>query len=445
MSRALRRLAAGLAGLVCAGLGCWLVWRIAVVSDRARSGEQASVEQLLKEQGRVPDRRAAPAAVPRTGITGVTMRYFDPRDGRLVMIVRAARGDTDGELCRLHGVRLERLLDREGARILAAGRSGVYNRKTGSGGLRGEVLVRRMPAGAERPDMVIRGEQLDWTRGAAVLTSDDYVDFSWIDPHRGYALSARGRGMVAERRVRRVLLGEDVSVSIRGSALPAGMDLGGKLGLRPGRRKSREGPVTTVVTCDGPATFEYELDAGRHRARFGRGVVVRVRSAGQDASRLSLDCDDLEVLLRAEGAVAGGDSPVLNAARAAAAAPMALPATSRWLADALLRADQPRPAPRPGGGRGPRPAGGDESAAGVDLVVARGAVVLRAPEGVARGRLLWYDHPAGVLWLEGGPGEAAELVPSDDHDQVVARRFFYNAATGEMRVPQGDRVTVTFE
>lgn len=446
MNPLMRRTSAALAALVCSGLACWLVWRIAIVSDQARRGEIASVEQRLRgdnpEAEEEPEEESArDGADPRTGITGVTLKYFDPDDGRLVLIVRAARGDTRGAVCKLEDVTMERRLDDGRGKLVASSRTGSYDRKKGSGQMKGSVLVRRLPAGEEQPDVVIRSEELKWSRGATRLTSDLYVEMSWLDRARGRTLSARGLGLLAERWAQRVRLREDVCVSMVGSALPRGLDFGGVARERAARRRKLRGPLQTVINAGGPATFEYDSDAGRHRAHFTRQVTVKVRSLkGGEAAR-QLNCDELEVFFRAENAPGSGDSPVLAAGSSAACAPLALPASSRWLAASLRPAalGMPREA-----GNDPGP-GKKRRLAGVDLVVARGSVVIRAPEGVARGELGWYDHPAGVLWLEGRAGEAAELVRTDEDHQVLARRFFYNVRTGDMQVPRGDRVRITIE
>ncbi len=435
MPTSMRRTLALLVVMVCLAGGGALTWRIAVVSEGAARGEQASIEHALEGKGGSGESGEKRAA-PETGITGVTLKYFDPDDGRLVMIVKAVRGDTRGNVCKLEDVELERRLDDGKGLLLASSKTGTYDRKTGSGNLTGNVLVERLPARGKKPDVVIRSPALSWTRGAGTLASDAYVEMSWMNPAEGRMLSARGLGLRADRWARKIRLREDVCVTVVGSALPRGLDFGDDARARAERQGKNKGPVRTTITSEGPAVLEYDSDAGCHRARFTRQVVVKVRQMAGEPQACRMDCNELELLFRAAGAVGERESPVLAVGRAAAAAPATLPAVARWLADSLvpdrLSAEVPERVARRKG------------EVGVDLVVARGSVVIRAPEGVARGELAWYDHPAGILWLEGKGEETAELVRPGE-GQTLARRFFYNVRSGNMRVPKGDRVTVTIE
>jgi hypothetical protein len=221
-----------------------------------------------------------------------------------------------------------------------------------------------------------------------------------------------------------------------GSTLPEALNLG-KLPA-PRRRKAARRPVQTVITSAGPGVFEYDTDVGHHRATFRREVVVKNRVVGGDGKERRLDCDRLDVWLRARGAAGSGDGPGIEATTAAAAAPGMLPATTRWLTAAL----GPLPGRKPVARTAPAKGGKQrKEVAHVDLVVARGAVKVKTPEGEARGALLWYDHPAGILWLEPAPGEKAELVRPGE-GQSLARRFFYDVRTGRMRA---EGITVTLE
>jgi hypothetical protein len=431
MPTSMRRTLALLLAVICLAGGGVLTWRIAVVSERAGRGKQTSIEQILKDK-RGKKKSGEKRAAPRTGITGVTLKYFDPDDGRLVLIVKAARGDTKGNVCKLEDVKLERRLGDGKGLLLASSKTGTYDRKTGSGNLQGNVLVERLPARGKKPDVTIRGQTLRWTRGAEMLTSEDYVEMSWMNPAEGRMLSARGLGLRADRWAQNVRLREDVCVTVTGSALPSGLDFGADARAGAERQQKNKGPVRTVITSEGSAVLEYDSDAGRHRARFTRQVVVKVRQMTGKAMACDMKCDELEMFFRSAGAIGRRESPVLAAGSAAAAAPVALAATSRWLAATL-------------GGEVPGRAARRKGAVGVDLVVARGSVVISAAQGVARGELAWYDHPAGLLWLEGKGEETAELVRESEGQQTLARRFFYNVRTGDMRVPKGDRITVIIE
>jgi hypothetical protein len=66
----------------------------------------------------------------------------------------------------------------------------------------------------------------------------------------------------------------------------------------------------------------------------------------------------------------------------------------------------------------------------VDSVLATGAVVLKGPEGVARGELAFFDRPGGCMWLDGGRDEPAEVMRGDN--QLLSQSFFFNLRTEEM-------------
>lgn len=422
-------LAAGIA-LAALGLAGLLVWRIALVSGEAARGETPAADSRKKKTS---TKKSAGSLQTQAGQgTNVTLRYFDKKTGKLVLIVKAAKATIKGANCRLKDVRLKRILGGGRGVLLATSRSGDYNRKTGSGKLEGGVLVERLPAGQKYPDVTITGESLAWDHASETLSSEVRVEVVWRDRPTGRTLSAAGLGMVAERWGQKVRLEEDVRVSITAPALPGRLNLvEGTLG-RAAKAKPSKKPVQTVLTSEGPATLEYDTALGYHRAVFNRGVVVR-----REGMRLS--CDELEMLLCSDGSGArGGASPEVRALRSAGAAPLALPAVSRWLAASLR--PSPRRAPAPSGKEGAKKFKG---AGLVDLIIARGTVVVRAPEGVARGDLAWYDHPAGILWLEGREDEMAEFVRSNKNkDQVLANKIWFDTHTGNMGM---SRVTITAE
>ncbi len=427
MDRRVRALLAAGIALAALGLAVFLVWRIALVSGEAARGETPAADSDKK----TPAKKSAGSHQTQAGQgTNVTLRYFDRKTGKPVLIVKAAKATIKGADCHLKEVKLKRILGGGRGVLLATSRSGDYNRKTGSGTLEGGVLVERLPAGHKDPDVTITGESLAWDHASETLSSDVRVEVVWRDRPTGRTLSAAGLGMVAERWAQKVRLKEDVRVSITEPALPGRLNLvKGTLG-RPAKGKPSKKPVQTVLTSEGPGTLEYDTDPGYHRALFSRGVVVR-----REGMRLS--CDELEMFLRSDGSGArGGASPEVKAMRSAGAAPLTLPAVSRWLT-ASLRPD-PNRAPAPPAKEDAKKLKGSGL---VDLIVARGTVVVRAPEGVARGDLAWYDHPAGILWLEGREDEMAEFVRPNKR-QVLANKIWFDTHTGDMGL---SRVTITAE
>lgn len=415
-----RPLARFLTVLAVLGLVGFLAWRVALVSGEAVRGEGGAGRAPAGRRG-----RGEPTGQSGGEGTGVTLRQFDEETGKPILIVKARRASIKGEACELEGVSLRRALGGGRGEILAVARAGVYDRKTGSGKLTGRVRLRRLPPGEQKPDITLSGESLAWDHATGRLTSADYVEFSWRDAARERQLEASGRGLVAERWAQEILLRKDVRVSVAAPALPGELKFGRKAGA-PG--KKQKVPVRTLVTAEGPGTFEYGTDLGCHRALF-RNEVTAVRG------KVRLSCDELElVILAAEPAAGLPAEPEVAAARSAAAAPLAGAACARWVIAALRPPPDPKPELSAGASakeetRDPAP----KEAGRVDRVLARGTVVLQSPQGTARGELARYDGPARLLWLTGREGEPAELVrEGEDQAQVLAERFWFNLATEEM-------------
>jgi hypothetical protein len=429
--RALKGLLTVAVTLLALGGGAALIWRIVDVSGRAARGEDPPAPAPGETQ---PE----PTEAQTGRVRGIVLKYFDPETGRLDLVVRAARGNTSGGTCTLEEVELEQFGDGTRGKILAAGKTGTYDRVTGSGRLAGDVIARRIPPGKKEADLVIRGESLNWSTAAETLTSDDYVEAVWHDRARGRTLSARGRGLRAERWTRSVRLEGDTCVSFSGAAVPEGIGFTDGKDRKKPALQVKKGRTTTVVTSVGPASVVHAAAPGLHRIRFKREVVVRSRELGGANREARMSCDSLTLWTREAGPLgagaAGSDLPALSSA---AAAPALLPTASRWLVSAL------RPDPARGGRAVRRPPGGEKDADRVDLVIARGAVKLRARGGEARGELAWFDGPAGILWLEGTPEEPAEVVRGERKEQMTFPKFWFDAVTGDMGKSGRGRVTIT--
>jgi hypothetical protein len=415
--------------LVTLGLSLLMVWRIFFVLLPAN------------DEGKTPESPgpAGPAQPDQAGEgRDVVFKYFDEKTGRLTLVVKASVARTAGARCELEEVELERRLGEGRGLLLARARRGVYDRLKGNGQLQDEVVARRVPEGAEEADMVLRSQELSWRQASGRLTSNARVEIEWNDPKGARSAFASGQGMVAERWAESVCLLQETRVELAGSALPRGMDLGGGRGgtsLPAGRE-----PVRTVIESEGPASFEHDAEPGQHLIRFSRNVRARSAAARPGADETRLDCDDLDLQLRpAPASPEDPDGPDLRTAAAAAGAPLAAPAAARWLLTALGAP------PVPGGAFTPRRGEGNMS---LDLAVARGAVRIVSIRGggrtedVARGELAWYDHAAGIFWLDGRPDEPAEVVRGG-RDQLLAERFWYNAGTGEAGTAGRSRVKLT--
>ena len=412
--------AAGLGLAAGAALAGVLVWRIADAALEAHRSYRPyatydpppEAASSPRGEGRSPERSGAGS--------GGSFTHADQASGRTVLFVKAARTVIRGDLLHMEGVELRRLLDGDRGALLAAADRGVYNQNSGSGTLTGSVLVRRVPAGAEQPDAVIRTEALSWDQATGTLTGPGAAELTWADRKSGRRLVAAGTGLTAERWAQQVRLDHDVRVSMAEAALPARLPLTRRQGPRP----AESAPAPTVVTCAGPAVFENCTALGGRRVVFDR----QARAA---RGEMRLSCNRLEIILKPEGAPAPADGVELSALEAASAGATVAGAFSRW----LLRALAP----------GPPPAG---SAANeqdlVDAVVARGAVQMGGPEGTARGDFAYFDQPAGLVFLAGSDREPAEVVRGEN--QVLSPKgFVFNLRTEELTTLGPGRARVVVE
>lgn len=336
-----------------------------------------------------------------------TMTIHEPDTGMMVLSIRAGKTVIRGNLCQMERVEVRRVLGRGRGELLASGERGNYDRSTSSGVLEGKVVVRRFLPGRKEPDVVLHADSLAWDQAGGVLSTPGPADMTWVDPRTGRRVIASGTGILAESETQRVRLERDVKVSMTDRGLPDSL---------PVSRRRRDGSgrsstAVTVITCAGPAFFENETALGAKRMVYNR----EVRATREDAR---LTCDQLEVWLAPDRGRSAGPSAGLSAVELSAAAPDFAAGSTRFLSRALAA----RPPATADGQRGE----GDS----VDLVIARGAVTMTGRDGTGRGEMAWYDRPAGIVWLDGGTREPAEILRNGS--LLVARSFYYDVRTEEL-------------
>jgi hypothetical protein len=432
MNRHLRSFLAVSCTLLAVGIGGILIWRIveatrSVFNDDTTIADQAGNRNGEKEP---PDN---PSAIQDGVIRDATLKYLDPKTGRLILIVKARGGTIRGPVCTLKGVTMERRFgDRRGL-LTACSQRGTYDRRTGSGTLVGKVVVRRIPQGAEKADITIRSESLSWNQAAERLTSNVRVELSWQDASGQRSFEASGIGMRADRWTQKIRFNREASITMSQSAIPGRLSLNGKPLLEEKDDSSSTEkqpapakiPIQTIVTCSGPAIFTYDTPGGHHLASFSENVKVA-------REEVKLHCDNLKIFMRA-GPSKKANPPCLDLERSMAANCLPIPGSMAglWAARCL----GPRSLTR-------KPGLSSKSSGLIDRVTATGSVVLTSADGKARGGSLLYDHPARIMWLRGAGEEMAEINLPDEPD-VLAQKFWFDVLTGDMGKAGREEVTIT--
>ena len=417
-----RMLSGPLGAVLGIGLVALLVWRIAV------AGFGGGDERVEPPPAR-KDKSEKPGGVEKGGQSreGV-VRIYNKETGLLEISVHFGEATLQGETLTMKRVELKRVLEGDKGVLLASSSEGTYERNSGSGTLSGNVLIQRVPPGRQEPDMTMTADSLVWDQAAGTLTGSGAASMTWTDPKTGRKLVVRGAGLRAERWAETVRLDRDVCVTMVESAMPR-LPLAGKLGRKPPSESGRkdggaedkepkdapQGPAFTTITCSGAATFENRAELGLRRVVFDRDVRAR---------RLSeeLCCNRLVLLLNPVGGADAREGADIVALTRASAAPTAGALAARCLARALAA---PPPEPAKAGDRKDRP---EQEL--LDSVLATGAVIIKGPEGMARGELAYFDRPGGCVWLDGGPDEPAEVMRGEN--QLVSQSFHFNLRTEEM-------------